>query len=294
MTTEGVVLGIPKLRHWSCRTSPGSAATNHRGVAVKNHGGRIAPARYILSPEDEAASVALVRRAGEQLDERHWMMSGGTKSLAGTLGRMLECRVFDTEYGGHSPAVMEAEYGPYDERSVHVVIVDEQGPVAAGRVIWSPTLDEPTKLETDLGLLDGSLRRYHQLEERFGTTGLSEKATAVVEQRARASRVTGWLLGELRYQQMCLDDGAAHCAMVDVRFARMLRIWGSSFQPAMGLDPFEYLEQLCQPIIFPPGTQDQLRESRIYRALSDGWFDRVCRPIAASSLVDLSEVVIVG
>jgi hypothetical protein len=219
------------------------------------------------------------------------MMVGGTKSLAGMLGRLLERRVFDGEYGGHTPAVMEAEYGPYDDRSMHVVIVDDLGLVAAGRVIWSPTLDTPTKLETDLGLLDGQLRSFHRLEELYGTSRLSEKATAVVEPRGRASKVTGWLLGELRFQQMCLDETSAHCAMVDVRFSRMLKVWGSSFVPALGLEPFDYLEQLCQPILFPPGTQEQLRSSRLYRVLSEGWFDRVSRPVTTSTLVDLTDDV---
>ena len=243
-----------------------------------------------MTPQDEAVASDIARRAGERLDAEHWLLTGGTNSLAGQLGRMLEQRVFDGEYGGHSPEVMAAEYGPYDDRSVHVVVMDRIGAVAAGRVIWSPSIELPTKLETDLGLLDGSLRRYHSLVERYGTDRLSEKATAVVAPRARASRVTGWLLGELRYQQMCLDERSAHCAMVDVRFERMLRIWGSEFESALGLAPFEYLEQLCAPIIFPPGTQDQLSGSQLYRALSEGWFDRVRRPIMTSSLIDLTEV----
>ncbi|MEM7094706.1 MAG: hypothetical protein AAF567_17005 [Actinomycetota bacterium] len=245
-----------------------------------------------MSKQDEDAAAALVRRAGEQLDDDHWMLVGGTKSLAGRLGRATEQRVFDTEYGGHSPEVMASEYGPYDDRSIHVVIVDAEGPVAAGRVVWSPTLDLPTKLETDLGFLDGRLREYHQFQDRYGTEQFSEKATAVVERRARATSVTGWLLGELRYQQMCLNEDAPYCAMLDVRFRRMLAQWGTDFEPALGLEPFEYLNQLCQPMFFYPSINPRFRESRIYRKLSVGWFDRVSRPLSEGSfLVDIRDSI---
>lgn len=240
-----------------------------------------------MSAADEQSAVALARRAGEQLDSDHSLLVGGSKSLAGALGRMLEQRVFDREYGGHSPEVMQAEYGPYDDRSLHVVILDGDGPVAAGRVIWASATDL-TKLETDLGLVHGELRSHHRCVERFGTSLQFEHATVVVEKRA-FSRVTGWLLGELRYQQMCIDEHAPSCAMVDVRFARMLRSWGTEVERACGLEPFEYLEQTCEPIFFVPGYETRLSSSRLYRLLSIAWEERVARPLVSTSVVDITE-----
>lgn len=201
----------------------------------------------------------------------------------------MERRIFDAEYGGHSPMMMVDEYGRYEERSVHAVILDELGPVAAARTIWSPSAVLPTKLETDLDLADGSLRRFHKMAELYGTECLSELATAVVEPRARGKIVLGWLLGEMRYQQMLLDPAAPSCAMIDLPFNRMIRIWGHELSAACGLDPVSYLGHSCQPTFFEPGPQDQIQHRRVYRNFSQGWMERVRRPLQVSPLVDVSE-----
>jgi hypothetical protein len=239
---------------------------------------------YAMAEADEKLACDLVRRAGERLDATHWMMVGGTKSVAGRLGRVLEHRIFDQETGPHSPESFVDDYRDYEARSVHVVIVDEEGIAGAARTIWSPTADEPTKAEVDLGFGNGELRARERLVERYGTPALFELATTVVEARARHSHVTGWVLGEMRYQQMCTQPEAPSCAIVVRPFYRMISVWGHELHPLGGLDPIEYYGQPNQPAFFEPGPQMQISKSQLYSKLSNGWLSRVDRPLGAGAV----------
>ena len=267
----------------------GECCSDHRGVAVTISPVRVRAAGYTMTSADESLAMDIARSAGERLDDDHWLLTGGTRSLAGQLGRLLERRVFAAEYGAHEPSMMTAEYGAFEERSIHAVILDANGMVAAARTIWSPDPSLPTKLEHDLGLHGGELRLFHDLAGRYGSEGISELATAVVEPRARGGIVTGWLLGEMRRQQMGLNPESPSCAMIDLPFNRMIRIWGHEMGKACGREPTEYLGHLCQPTFFEPGPQRQIRQSRLFSALSDGWLQRVERPLSSADAIAITE-----
>lgn len=240
---------------------------------------RATNASYSMAIDEEVERVALARRAGEVLDHQHRMVVGGSRSLAGQLGRLMEQRVFDVEWGGHDPAMMQREYGPYEDRSIHAVIVDDEGIVAAARSIWSPSPSLPTKIEADLGHGQGELRSHHRLLERYGSLAFSELATVAVRPDRRGGIATGWILGEMRYQQMCQRPGSPSCAMIAVPFYRMIRAWGHEIAPLGGTEPSDYLGVLSQPAFFEPGAQDQIEQSRLFGQFSEGWLSRARRPL---------------
>lgn len=230
---------------------------------------------YAMTPSDEAENVELARQAGERLDDEHTMVIGGTRSLAGRLGRVLEQRIFDRETGPHPPESFVPEYRDYEERSFHVTIVDRVGIAATARNIYSASLDEPTKLETDLGLLDGTIRAAHELERKHGSLAITELATMVIEPRSRLSRVGGWLFGEIRRQQAMQFPGAPSCAMAAPALFRMLKVWGHDVTKLAGLESLEYLGMESQPMFFAPGVQEKVQESTLFHELSAGFFERV-------------------
>ena len=251
---------------------------------------RVAAAQYRMSPQAEDERTAVAWRAGERLDADHRMVVGGTRSLAGQLGRLMEQRTFDAEWGGHSPAMMAEEYGPYEEQSIHAVIVDPSGIVAAARTIWSPAPGLPTKIEADLGYLNGELRTHHRLAERHGSLAFSELATVAVRPDCRGGISTGWILGEMRFQQMCQQAASPSCAMIAVPFYRMIRAWGHEIEPLGGTEASEYLGVVSQPAYFEPGRQDQIERSRLFGTLSQGWLSRVRRPLL-QPFVDVTEPI---
>lgn len=203
------------------------------------------------------------------------MIVGGTRSLAGRLGRVLEQRIFDRETGPHPPESFIPEYAQFEERSEHVTIVDELGIVGTARNIYSPTIDEPTKLEVDLRLLDGELRAYHRLEETYGSPAITELATMVVEPRGRHREVTGWLFGEVRVLQQLMFPGAPSCSMSLVPLYRALRMWGVTVDPLVGSGPVDYLGASSQPTFFAPGRQEQLQSSSHFRLVTEAYFGRL-------------------
>lgn len=216
------------------------------------------------------------------------MVVGGTKSLAGQLGRVLEQRIFDRETGPHPPESFIEEYAAFEDRSDHVTIVDRQGIVGTARNIYSPSIDEPTKLEVDLGLLDGEVRAFHDLERRYGSPALTELATMVVEPRSRASLVTGWLFGEVRALQELRFAGAPSCSMSLVQLYRAMRMWGVQIEPLAGLDVLPYLGTLSQPTFYAPGRQEQLLESSHFKDVATGFFNRLDRE-RSEQRIDLTE-----
>ena len=243
-----------------------------------------------MSSDDEADRVRLAWRAGEELDTHHRLVVGGTRSLAGQLGRVMEQRIFDAEWGGHCAAMMAEEYGPYEAQSIHAVIVDQWGTVAAARSIWSPSPALPTKVEVDLGLQDGELRAHHCIAERYGSVAFSELATVAVRPDCRGAVSTGWVLGEMRFQQMCQRAESPSCAMIAVPFYRMIRAWGHEITALGGIEPSEYLGVMSQPAFFEPGPQQQIRGSQVFGRLSEGWLSRVNRPLL-QPLVDVTDPI---
>lgn len=245
-------------------------------------------AQYWMPKEDEDRAVELARRAGEQLDEEHWLIAGGSRSLAGRLGRVLEQRVFDDEWGGHTPSFMADEYGPYEERSVFVVILDRSGLAAAGRTIWSPDANSPSKLEADLGFADGTLRSSLNLRATHATEGLWEVATLAVAPRARCGKVMAWMLGELRYQEGSLHAATPSVAVIARNFFRLLTAWGLPIEALAGLEPMEYLGVLSQPALISPGGSENLCRRAGFGALTEALLSRL-HQTAKPPILDLSD-----
>lgn len=212
------------------------------------------------------------------------MIVGGPKSLAAQLTRITEQRIFDREWSGHDADMMLREYGPYDNRSIFVAIVDHEGVAAAGRTIWSPNPQEPTKAEVDLEIDAAGLRSELDLERRFGSLALWEIATVAIEPRARQSEVIGWLVGEMRYQEMSHNGLAPSVAIVASAFFRMMQCWGIEIEELPGTEVSEYLGVMSQPALLAPGAMPHIRSRGIFARLSDGLISRLHRPLVAAEI----------
>lgn len=245
--------------------------------------------RYAMSERDEAERVELACRVGERLDDDHWLIVGGSRSLAGQLGRVVEQRVFDAEWGGHSPEVMLEEYGPYDDRSIFVVIVTSERAVACGRTIWSPDASEPLKIEVDLGWSPRLIRHRLKLTENHGSDGLWECATMAVMPEARMSRVIGWVIGEMRWQEMAHAGERPSLAVVASTFYRLMRHWGAEVELLFpDDDPIEYLGVASNPVVLGAGRHSQTRSRGAFTELTAGLRERIDRPLE-KPLIDLRQ-----
>lgn len=249
-------------------------------------------ARYLMSAEDEAIRLELARRVGERLDDEHWLIVGGPRSLAGQLGRLLEQRIFDHEWGGHSPSVMHDEYAPYEDRSVFVVILDRAGTIAAARSIWSPDAEQPTKLEVDLNVANGELRSSLNLSELYGSEALWEMATLAVIPTARKGNAMAWALGELRYQERRISPLTPSVAVVASVFFRMMTCWGLPIRELPGLGPTGCYGVISQPAFIEPGEPPKLRRNGIYRSISEALDSRLRQVGDSGSPIDLRDSVL--
>lgn len=189
------------------------------------------------------------------------LVSGGSGSIAGALGRLVEQQVFNEDFGEHSPDLMAAEYGPYEERAFFVTIVDADGPVAVDRTTWSPDISQPTKTEVDLERTRGELRRFHGV-------GLDEPVwdatTVAIMPRARQCReMLGWLVGEIS-AHCCLATGAPYLGIIRHEFFRVLQMWMPPTQPLGGQSALRYLEVWSQPTFAPAGA---------VLTMTDGFFE---------------------
>lgn len=82
---------------------------------------------YDLDARESAALHELVREhlggAADRSTGAICVAVDGADPIA-NLGRALEQRIFDAEAGDHSPEVMHAEYGPYEDRSIFFLAID--------------------------------------------------------------------------------------------------------------------------------------------------------------------------
>lgn|GEM_PF-2939827 len=210
---------------------------------------------YKRSAQEVHRLTAEAWRTGEPLvsatQGEFRLVVGGSESLGGALGRLVEQDVFDADFGEHPPARMAEEYGPYESEALFVTIVDQDGPVAVARSTWSPTIDQPTKTEVDLGLPLGQLRRMHGVAEH---EPVWDATTLAIVPRARACReMLGWLFAELS-ARCCLSTGAPYMSIMRHEFFRVLSIWIPKIQPLGDLSPFRYLEVWSQPMFSPVGA----------------------------------------
>lgn len=213
-----------------------------------------------MDEDAERSLCAEARDHGELLPDGTSLIVGTGGSLAGSLGRIAEQRVFDQAFGGHSAEVMAAEYRAWESVSLFVTIVDSEGPCAAYRLIWSPSAAQPTKVESDLDLAGGEARRRLGLQ---ADQPVWEHATWVVEERARRSHSFAYLLGESAFQMRARYPAPALFVIAIPAF-RTLRAMGFAVKPIPGTDAQSYLGAVSQPGFAPPIYDDSLTTSRIF------------------------------
>ncbi len=225
--------------------------------------------RYSMAPAEEAEFVELAWSVGETLNDDLKMLSGAGSSLAATLGRLVEQRVFAEEFGDHDAQMMHAEYRQWEEADF-VTIVNCERPVAVTRSFLSPSIETPTKVEVDLGVVDGSLRLAAGVD-RAGA--IRESATLAAMPEVRQTLVLPWLMGESCYQFGALP----HLAMVNVRVLDLLRRLGGGVAPIAGYGPQQYLGVLSQLSVIEAGSQPGIVTTGDYGFIGQAFAERAQR-----------------
>jgi hypothetical protein len=158
------------------------------------------------------------------------------------VGRALERRIFEEAFGNDT-AVMAAEYGPYERKSLFFVVLDRKRgvPAGVGRVIEDdgPYVKTIVDAPAHIGRPVAEITAVHGM-----TTGkVWDFATIAVlkEYRGRAS----FAVSSLLYRAFLLAGaraGARHVvAMLDRRAYRNIRLIGVPVETLAGSDAFPYL-----------------------------------------------------
>ncbi len=169
------------------------------------------------------------------------LVAGPDTPLA-DVGRALERRIFEEAFGNDA-AVMAAEYGPYEDRSLFFVVLDRRRgvPAGVGRVIADdgPRVKTLDDAPAHIGRTTAEIAAVHGM-----TTGtVWDFATIAVlpEYRGRAALAVSSLL----YRAFLLAGrraGARHVvAMLDRRAYRNIRLIGVPVETLAGSDAFPYL-----------------------------------------------------
>lgn len=248
---------------------------------------------YRLDDEELATLTAEALKTGERLPDGLVVLSGDADSIAGRLGRWLEQQVFAEAFGDHDPAYMSREYAQWESASLFALIVDEEGPVALQRAIWSPNSSRPTKTEFDLDLTDGSPRAFHCGDLN---APIWELATTAIRPAARGTLALAWVLGEI-YAQMNRRYRAPFFAMITIPFYTSLRAMGFPIGPLMDLEPREYLNVVSQPAFMSQELEPTLVTSGRYAPVTDGFKSRSEKvnvlDLVSEELIDLTDDVMV-
>ena len=127
------------------------------------HTGRLGTPRYDLTDGEIAALTEALYETNasfiEQLNaagSRFGCIAVDGLDPLANIGRCLEQRVFDDEAGDHSVEFMDAEYGPYEDRSLFFLAIDPQqrSVVGAARgITGSVGFGPTTKTVHDLSLI---------------------------------------------------------------------------------------------------------------------------------------------
>jgi len=162
------------------------------------------------------------------------------------LARGVESCVFQ-QFFGNEPALLAAEYGPYEESSSFFLVVDRDRCQAAGALRVIENSDRGLKTLNDIARppLSISLEKvihHHQIEDLDKCWDVGTVAV-LKEYRGRASGhvVSSLLYGMLRAG--ACNAGMEHLvAVLDTHaYQQIVGLLGAPFVPIAGSEPFEYL-----------------------------------------------------
>jgi hypothetical protein len=151
--------------------------------------------------------------------------------------REVEARVFLQAFG-NTPEVMEQEYGPYEDRSRFVTVIDEEGGGALG--VARLILDATAPVKT---LVDVAGEPWHlDVVDSLGTAGLAGRpvwdvASLAVDRRYRsgasgAEVIVALCHGVHRYSLDCGVEGLV--TVLDDRILRVVRAMGMPWYAMAG------------------------------------------------------------
>jgi len=194
--------------------------------------------------------------------------------------REVEARVFLSAFG-NTPDTMEQEYGPYDDRSRFVAVIDDSdgSAVGAARIIFP---DDTGELKT---MTDVAGEPWHlSVPESLRASGLSggpvwDAATLAVDPRYRRSaagaEVTLALIhGLFRYTELSGVPGAV--TILDDHVLGLVQDMGVPWTPMAGATSQSYLgspaSTPCVLIIGSYAESVRTRRPELVPALVDGTF----------------------
>jgi N-acyl-L-homoserine lactone synthetase len=157
------------------------------------------------------------------------------------LSKHVEAEVFGEAFHD-SPETLEREYGPYDQVSTFLTVVDVQSRTVAGvlRVIrWSSAGSLKTLCDVwnKLGLDERTVQNAHGIDRLLNCWDVG---TCACRQGYRGGHVSGLLYGLL--QQQCVANGVEHVVTVlDAKVLELMRGLGIPFASICGSAPFPYM-----------------------------------------------------
>lgn len=162
------------------------------------------------------------------------------------LARGIECSVFQ-QFFGNDPALMAAEYGPYEEHSSFFLVVDRERCQVAGALRVIENSDRGLKTLNDIAQppLAISLEKviHHQRIEDLDKCWDVGTVAVLKEYRGRTSGhvVSAMLYGMLR--ATARRSGIEHLvAVLDTHaHGQLVDVMGVPFTPIADSEPFEYL-----------------------------------------------------
>jgi hypothetical protein len=191
---------------------------------------------------------------------------GPDEPLAG-VGRAIERQVFEQAFGNDS-AVMAAEYGPYEQRSLFFLVIDRRRGVPAGvaRVITGGAHEMKTIVDAPpyIGAGADEIIAAHGLHD--GTVW--EFATIAVLPEYRGGRAS-LAVSSLVYRTFLLagrQAGVRHVvAMLDRGGYRNLRLLGVRLVPLCDSEPFAYLGSAETRALYSdfPGIEPSIAEQAV-------------------------------
>lgn len=161
------------------------------------------------------------------------------------LARAVECSVFQNFFG-NDPSIMCAEYGPYEEHSTFVLVVDRELEQPAGTLRLIASSSAGLKSLNDIARepLSIPLARVmdcHRIETLDTCWDIATVAVMKEYRRSTSHLISTMLYGVVTDE--ALRGGISHCvAIMDQHvFSQLTELLALPFVPIASSQPFEYL-----------------------------------------------------